>query len=385
MGTVPGLSNAQATAYLAALNDSATRTSARVQVLNLDHKFLGEFGDHLTDAQASFNRGAEVDRSASLTFVDLADTLAELDLRHLVRVEHGVEVDGDMIWVPVITGRVMAGTDDGDTSSVEIHGKESFGLLPGAPANPRPKGQSVAGVIRDMFEEIGESKFRIARSLLNGGPKLTNAIHTGGPDPDKAPMMVARRLCRKRDLQVFFDAEGYLVVRRPPTEPLVTWADDEDSPELGSAQTSPIRWTRDLRNIRNTIVARGKGDVRVTVDADDLYKGHVYSPSSLRRGGVPGRLKHYWRDEAITRERALRQGAESVLRKLLVERSQASLSCVPTFHAGPHDLGRAVRRDGRWADFYINEASIPILGDGDMTVGYQQAQRGRRGRRARAL
>lgn len=384
---IPGLTRAEEQSYMAAMNNPAAKVTAKVDVLNLNHQHLASFQQELIGGSVQHNRGGDVARQASLTLADTADDLVDLDLRHLVQVHHGVEVAGDYLWCPMFTGQVAAPADNGDgTASLECFDKMVLALQAGRRHRPWHKGMPVGRMIHDMFEDIGETRFNIPRALKEGGPRLTSRVVSGGPDEAKAPGRVALRVTRGR-LQVFYDALGRLTVRRIPDEPVVTWTDVDLDPDidLGSAQTSPIRWSRDLTTIRNTVVAKGKKKLRVTVDTDDLMKNHIYSPGNLQRGGKPqsGHYIHYWANDKIAREKLLRAAALKILRQVLAERSGATLDCVPTPWVGPHDLAAAERRDGRRAEFFLDEATIPILGDGDMTVGYQQVSRKRRGRRAR--
>lgn len=372
-------------AYIEALAGSPiAKTTARVDVLDLNHNHLGSYRNVLMGGAIQHNRGGDSDRQGTLPMLDFANDLADLDLRYLLQVQHGVQLaNGDTEWHTMMTGRVVDSADDGDVTTVEIHDKMTLALAAGFRHRTWNKGMPVGRMIRDMFEDIGETRFKIPRALIEGGPRLTSRVVSGGPDEQKAPARVALRVARGR-LQVFYDGEGSLVVRRAPTQPLVTWVEDDDD-QPGVAATSPIRWDREFRSVRNTVVAKGKKKLEETVTVDDLMKGHVYSPSNLQRGGKPrsGQHIHYWSNDRISRRRVLRAAALKVLREVVAERAGASMECVPTPWVGAYDLVRAERRDGRVAEFFLNEATIPIIGEGDMTVGYQTVTRKRRGRKAR--
>lgn len=360
---------AQRRAYTDAVNAPGVQTDLRVNVLDLDHKHLGSIGGRLLDGQVLLSRRSDVNFSANLTLVDIDTDLADLDLRHLISVQHGVLTeDYGWLWLPAIVGRIAATSDDGDLAELTLHDKSSFGLLPGAPERTWEEGMPVGRAIHDMFEDIGETRFSIPRSLRTGGPKLARDVDSGGPDENNAPTRVARRMARGR-LHFFFDQRGRCTVRRPMGKPVLTWTEAEG--------TSRIRWDRDLTTIRNYVIARGRKGVRARVSAPPR---HLFSPQTLVRGGKPTRLVHYFTDESIARERELERAAERELNRMLRERSEAQFACPPTFLAGPFDLVRAERSDGRFGEFWLSEASLP-LGEGDMTVGYQQVRgRRRRGR-----
>jgi hypothetical protein len=284
--------------YVAALNAPATKTRVEVDLLNLDHKHIQSLDHEFDDGQVNFNRGADISRSLQAAFIDPSGDLLDLDLRYLLQIKHHLWVPSLSKWAitPVFTGRVVAPSSEGDVSKVEAHGKETFGLMPGAPRRKWNSGRRVVNVIRNMFEDIGETKFRISPGIR---AELHADVQSGGRDPDKAPTRVARAIAGQHGLQVFWDELGYLVVRRPPKTPIVTWSEETD---LTAAQertmvpaTSPIAFTRDLRNVRNVVVATGKKKLSYVASAD---RNHVFSPHSLTRGGRPGRLIEYWEAEA---------------------------------------------------------------------------------------
>jgi hypothetical protein len=363
-------------AYLDALASEAARVAARVRVLNLDTgRYEGSYGDSLLEGSVSLNRGEDIPVSASLSLVDLDDDLSELDLRYALQLHHGVDVpDMGWIWTPAGCGQVAAVSDDGDTARLEIHGLECLGLPPNQTRNRTwKKGTPVARAIKEMWEDVGITRFRIAKRLLGSdGPKLSATVHSGGPDERRAPARVMKRMARMRNLQAFFDFEGYLVVRIPPDDPAVTWHEEEGHSQgsLRAAETSAIAWSRDFAETYNVVRAQGKKKNRVTVDADDYFPKHAYAPSNIRVGNRPRRRVAEWTDDTIAREKPLREAAVGQLRRLMIEQTDVDFSSVPTFVAGPWDLARGQRRDGRWLEWWMDEAEIPLL-EGEMTVGHQ--------------
>jgi hypothetical protein len=376
------LTTVQRASYYDELANPIARSDLRASVLSLDHAFQGDISRSV-EAQGSsvaLSRDSDVERSCMLTAIDLDGDLTELDLRNLVRVEHGLYVPdlSDWVFTKVITGRVMMPSDNGDTISLEIHGKESFGLLPGAPSRTWTQGRTVAGAIQAMFEDIGETFFRISPELLGANaPKLSGPVQTGGPDEEKAPTRVARRLGNRADLQVFWDAEGYLVVRRPPEAPLAVWTEEtEPTKPSVTPLNSRIQWSRDLRDVRNVVQAKGKRALRAEVVAPAT---HIYAPSSpgMMRGGKPGRLVHYWEDTTISRQSELVDRANKVLTDLLNEKTSAKMDVTPVFHVGQQDLIGARRSDGKWGQWFLQDANIPLSLGESMTVGYHPSYTGR--------
>jgi hypothetical protein len=360
----PALKASDRPAYLNAQAKESTKTRVEVDLLDLDHKHLHSLDYELIDGQVDFTKGTDVSRLLQAGFFDPGDDLLDLDLRHLLRVRHHLWVPDldEYVVTPLFTGQVVVPSSDGDLTTLEAHGKETFALQPGAPRRTWREGRSIAGCIRDMFEDIGETKFRISRGLK---AELKEKMESGGRDSNKYPWRVAQRMVKKAGYQLFYDELGFLTLRRRPKKPVQTWTEDS-----GKVNT-PIGFTRDLREVRNTVHAFGKKKLDVIVYAP---RKHLFSAQTLRRGGKLGRRTEYLDLESVGNREELRKAANDRLDELLTDVSTATFECLPTYHVGPFDRVKAVKRNGKFGEFFPEEASIP-LGDGAMTVGYQQRVR----------
>jgi hypothetical protein len=360
----PDLPASDRPAYVAAQAQESTKTRVEVDLLDLNHKHLHSLDYELIDGQVDFTKGTDVSRLLQAGFYDPGDDLLDLDLRHMLRVKHHLWVPALSQWVvtPMFTGQVVVPSSDGDLTTLEAHGKETFALQPGARRRTWKDGRKVSSCIREMFEGLGETKFRISPGLK---AELKSDAASGGRDPDKYPWRVAQKMARAAGYQLFYDELGFLVLRKRPRSPIITWS------EGAGALNTPVSFTRDMRQVRNVVHAFGKKKLELEVSAD---RRHLFSPENLRRGGVRGRRVEYLDLESVANRADLREKAKDRLDELLTDVTTATFECLPAYHVGPCDRVKAVKRNGKFGEFYPEEASVP-LGDGAMTVGYQERQR----------
>lgn len=362
-----------------------TRTTShewRMEVLDLDHRLQGDLTPAALAGQVDFNRDADAPRaSGTLDLIDDDGTVLDLDLRHLVRITHGLWVPefADTVWTPVITARPMIPEDKGEVVGLALHGKDSFGLREGHPRRTWGKHRYVASVIRDMHEDIGESKFRVDPSLLTGkAPKLAGKVQTGGPNQEQCPTLVSRRLASAHGIEAEYDAEGYLCIRRPAKAPAARWSDDPDDPDFGGL-LSTMTWRRDLTVIRNHVVATGKPtgkgkSRRKRQRTATAPPGHIYSPQSLKRGGVPDRITAYLNLPSVASLAELQRRADAQLARLLTEHPVAQMQVIPRYDLSHGALVEASRITGKAGQWRLQDASLPITSTGEdvsMSIGYR--------------
>lgn len=354
-------------AWLETINHESTVTKVEAAVRDLDHKLIAPLDYDFTDGQVNHNKPSTQDADAFLQagFVDDAGDLLDLDLRHLIEVKHHLFVPTLDKWAvtPMFCGQVVATSSDETTTTIEAHSKDAMALVAGGPRMTLREGRRFTSEVRRCFEELGETRFRIANGINR---ELREDIAVGGPDVDRALMRQARKAGDDFDLQVFYDTEGYLVIRRRPTTPLVTWTQDPDSPVL-----SPIKWNRDMRQVRNTVVGKGKDKLEYTATLPD---NHAWSPRSLRRGGKLGKRKEYINVPQANRRDELKRACERRLDQVSVDVIQAQLEVPPTYHATSQERCRSVRLNGTFVEHWLGESTIP-LGEGSQTVGYQDRRR----------
>lgn len=370
---IPGLSGEETRAFKDAARAPGADVRTRARVLTLDHKPL--HGLDIQGGQVRWNRAADVVTEASVRSSDSRDAL-ELDLRHLVRVDMGVMTDTHgLLWCPTITGWVVAPSDSGDEAEFTLHDKSAMGLFPSRRGKAGAN-LTVARAIKQMWEEIGETRFDIPRRLLDDGPKLGRVVQWGGPNPKKSRTAMCKRLARAHNMQWGFDGAGTMFLRRFPQQPGVSWTADTDS---DGQLLDEIAWSRDLTKVRNRVIGRGRKVGPVVAEAPP---SHVFSPRNLKRGPdgdkVPMHLNHYFRDESIDKRPDLVEATEKALRRLLIDRAEVQLQSTVVPWADAYALYHAERADGRWADFWMREGSMELDWSG-MQVGRQHTWRPRRG------
>lgn len=368
---IPGLTRAESNAYKSAISQPGAETPIRVKVLDLDHKPLGQL-DGVLGGQVRWDRRGDFQTQGTIMVSEFGDPW-DLDLRHLLRPEMGVvtETHGTL-WCPLMTGWVTHPRDAGHEVEYGITDKMAMGLL-SSRRGKSGRNEHVGKVIRDIFEQLGETKFNIPDHLITGGPKVGQRIQWGGGNPDRSGTRIARRLAKGHDLQVFTDQLGRVTVRRPPKEPALSWIeepDDDDPPEARLLQ--PISWARDLTTIRNVVIGAGKKGLRSRAVTRDRY---TYSPERLQRGKagskVPLLLEHRFADDSLNRQGELDDATEAMLRRLSVERADVQIASTPAPWILPHDLLHGRKSNGKATDFWMVTGSIELDGS-SMAIGYQE-------------
>lgn len=374
--SIPGLSQAEAHDFREAMKAPGAETRRRVTVMDLDHNPLRRLTDDvrggLLAGQVRWNTKGDVHTEATVSFSDFDDSI-DLDLRHLVRIEFGVIVSGDVLWCPLITGWVRACNDTGHEAEVLLHDKSAFGLQ-SSERGKGHRGEYVGAVIRRMHARIGETHFNIPESLLEGGPRLASPVHWGGGLPEKSVTRMSRRLAKRAGLQVFYDQMGRLTVRRPPQEPTVSWVEpskDDVLADVDARLLEPIHWARDYSGIRTKVVGRGARDLTSTAKVAD---GYIFSPEKLVRGGEPVHLTHRYTDDTIDRLDELEDATRSMLRRMSTDRAEVQITSTPAPWLVAQDLLHAAKRDGRATDFWMGEGAIELDGSA-MTIGYTRPMR----------
>lgn len=375
---IPGLSPAESRAYREAMGAPGAETHRRVTVMDLDHNPIRRLTDDvrggLLAGQVRWSTKGDVNTEATVSFSDFDDAI-DLDLRHLLKVEMGVVVDGEVSWCPVITGWVRSCNDTGHETEVNIQDKSAFGLQSSQRGRAH-RGEYVGAVIQRMHVQIGETRFNIPDDLLEGGPKLASSVEWGGGKPEKSVTRMSRRLAKRAGLQVFFDQPGRLTVRRPPGEPTVSWVEQSDADieaEIDARLLEPITWARDFSTVRNRVIGRGARDLTAIARTKERY---AFSPEVLVRGGEPLHLTHRFTDDTIAHQGELRDVTEGVLARMSVERADIQIASSPAPWLVAFDRLHAAKRDGRAMDFWMNEGALELDGSG-MTIGFIRPMRRR--------
>ena len=367
-----GVAGARRGAYLDTLATSH-RVTWDYQVLDLDDRRVGG-APAPADGQITVDAAAEVTRTWSGALLD-PDHRLRLDSDapgagavfgdRLLRIRHTITVpDPDArfggpfpVTVTPFTGRMTKLDRDGDQVAIECQGLEVFGLTGCVPLTLSKGTRVVAAIEKILRARMGHRRFRFPQGIK---ARLARDVTVGWAD-DARPWVVATRLARSIDMQLYMAGDGYAVLRRPPgraahvfawpghitTEPKISYA-------LGTA---------------NIVIVHGKKGVTAKADASDLRPRHSLSAAAMARHGVPIYVPHLIDDDKIATTSAAKKLADSTLKRLLREQATVTFDAVPVYHLDELDLVATRTPDTRLVT-PLRQATLPTGATGDMAVGY---------------
>lgn len=284
-----------------------------VQVLDLNHKYLTTA--NLEDGQVNYN--FDTGSSASLTLIDPDgmlgfDTTSPSDnalyADRMIRIVYSVwsQLLPKWVDVPLFCGPVTKVRRDDAILSVECMGKEALYTEPNmlwAAKATYAKGVRLTTMVKDILTRLGETKFDM-ESLTD--TTVTQYALT----EETVPWPFIRSRIGITTRQVFYDARGYLKIRRAPTQPSFTFTE--------SHLTAVPRLDYDHAAVRNTVLLRGgipTGKAQIVAKAY-LPSSDPSSPQSLGRNGKPRHLVEVVEDDAILTQALANAGALNTLNNL---------------------------------------------------------------------
>lgn len=369
MPSIPGLSRSEADSYASAMMTPGAKTSRRATVLDLDHKPLYSI-HHILGGQLRWNGASEdVRTDASVTFSDFDDEI-DLDLRHLVRVEMGVDVGSDTLWAPLITGWVQGCSDRGYETEVTVHGKEKFGLRDTERGHAK-RGERVGEVIYKMHHQIGERHIVIPDHLRDSGPKIADDIEWGGGKPEKSVTVMSRKLAKRAGLQVFFDQLGRLDLRPIPDQAKLSLSETKSDKDVEVRLLGPLTWDDDFSEVCNKVIGGGRRDLRTVAVAKGVFSG-------LERGGQRVWLTHRFSDDTLDSRDELQTVTQLMAGRMAISRASLQATATPAPWLIAEDLLHAEKRSGKQGNFWLEQGSIELDGSA-MAIGYQYVTRRAKG------
>lgn len=385
-----GLKDSKAEAAYVAYLFRTHDFSIQVDMLNLDHspiKSLVDVTAQLLDGQVNIQRDQAVQRTATFQFLDPDHALA-LDPDspwqgpyfpdRMVRVRHTVTVPGlgQVVATPFI-GPITKVSRDGELIDVECQDKASLALT-GCPPVKCSKGMNAVDAIRRIMRDgAGENRFR----LPEGTKRNLHKVYQCGWHDDAAPWVVAQRIAGQLNMQLLYSCDGYLTLRKLPSQPTVTVtgasltsepAVDFDSSEVVNivrvaGTLAPPRQRNRNRDARPQ-VERNPTKITATAVA---AASHPLAPGRLGRNGVPRYLPENIEDKVYKSMAQARDLATTTLADGLTLTTGVSFDMVPLFHLDVGDLVVAQTPKGK-VTVRLYEGSIPLSVSGDMSVGVQR-------------
>lgn len=371
-------------AQLGAAMMAGCTVTPRIVLLDAAGQSVGNISNHvLVDSgQVSWLDDGEVTRALTLDLIDAAHALnldsdspddgaiyADRMIRATQVFTSPLLPDGSC-EVDVFTGPVVKYARKGAEVSLEAQGKEQRARTDVREKTIR-KGRNIVDAIEDiMRDRCGERSFAFPKGIRR---ELQAPVHVGRAEGHQ-PWEVCQKLAESIDHQLFYDGSGTLVLRRVPSDPVLTLAPD------GS---QPIEVTHDWSQVYNRVVvtwsrrrrARGNDSQRdrrqtTALTLDDLYRNHPFGPARMSANGVEwtrtlrvdGKKVHTAKDAREMVERRLRAAATQML--------DVKMAAVPPWHLDP--LDPVETPDG--LQFLFREAQAPLTG-GPMTIGYVESVR----------
>lgn len=358
-----GLDATGLAAYYARLFSSHSfRVSA--DVLDLDENVIGSA--ELIDGQVNLQRGEGVRRTGSFVLADPdgalnfdADSIwgGSMWADRMIRITHSLDVPGygTVTAVPFL-GPPSVLSRAGGQISVECQDKTALAMRGSQPLTVREGANAVAAIRKIMADCTGEFRFRFPTANQK---RLTRDYSVGWAD-EASPWAVCQKIARFLGMQLVYDGDGALVLRKVPTSPVATFTADRSILELPDTSI-------DFTKVVNHVRVKGSG-VSSTGSLPNMY---ALAPGKLKRKGVPRFLPLLIEESSYKTQREANDRLDRELNRAGKLDEQVGASVVPAFHLTSDDPVRLSTPDGDMT-VALSETSIPVAASGAMSIGTQK-------------
>lgn len=342
----------------------------RIRLQNLDGDDLSDLSTRLLDGQVNIDTTAATTRQCSLTLDDPNHTLnldsdapgdGALYADRMIRADCGVYVPALTRWVnvPTFTGPIATMSRNGASVQLGCLGKEHLAFGQAWRPLTLRKGMNTVDAIRTILRErAGERRF----SFPNLRHRLPKTVSLGRMS---SPWGVAQQLARSLGRQLYYDGAGVCRLRTRPRGAVFTFRDGNGT-VLSDAQI-----TYDLGTIINTIWVKGgkpKGKKQAVTAAVTAPRSHPLSPWRLGRNDEPRYLVEEVDNDHVRSSKDARALARRTLDSRLLEGVTTTFDALPVPHLDPLDVVR-LATDETSITFVLNQASLPLVHSGVMSVG----------------
>ena len=385
-----GLTPKQEQAYVAYLFSNHD-FAIYVDVIGLDHtpiRSLNDVGGMLLDGQINIQRDSAVVRTASFSFAD-PDHALHLDpdspwqgayfSDRMIRVRHQVTVPGiGQVTATPFVGPITKVSRDGEVLAVECQDKASLALTGTSPVKASKGMNAVAAIRRIMSQATGETKFR----LPEGTTRNLHKSYACGWHDDASPWVVCQRIANQLNMQLLYSCDGYLTLRRRPSQPAATVSGSAltSYPTVDFDSTEVVNMVRVLGTLAPPKRKNTKKDAKPQLERPPTKitavavagAAHPLSPNRLGRNGVPRYLPSIIEDATYKSLAQARELASTTLADGLTLTTGVAFDMVPLFHLDVGDVLTAQAPSGT-ITVRLLEGSIPLSVSGDMSVGMQRS------------
>lgn len=367
-----GLSTAQKMELYELLHTSH-RLHIRLQLMDLNHKYIGDLSPMFMEGTVDIDSTADITRSTSLTLFDQTRSLqlasddpdegAAFPSR-MIQIWYCVGNIKGTKWyeIPIFTGPVTKADRDGFVLSVECVGKEILGMNAVWTARTWKKGWNKVALAVAMLREMGgETKFDVIKDSKATSPKQI-AIVRGGVGPYNR----AKALGRSLGLHTFYDGRGYFRIRRYPSKPSWTFS------SAWTADDPQVSFNIDeLINAVEITGAKPKGAKKPVSWRGIAPAAHPLSPQSLARGGVPQYKPYVEQNSDLRTVAECKEYGETILRNGLLQGIDMSFECFPVPLLEEGDI-LALGTDTYSTSTRLQQATIPLKAGEFMSVGFNK-------------
>lgn len=343
----------------------------KVQVLLLDHTYVGDVSRRLVDGQVDIDMEAEVTRSLKMTILDPNHAIhldsnspsdGAMFVDRMIRVIYNVtSPDGSKSFdIPIFCGPITKLDRTGVYLAVEAQGKESMVIPTAWNAKTYKRGMRKTSVIFSLLYDRGERKLSI--------PTISTTIPRDvAVGYDTSPWTLAKQLALSLGYYLFYDGRGQAVMRKRSPNPVVTFT------EYALRSTPQIGYTTEkMINAVQVISSPPEGSKGPTIRRVAIAPiTHPFSPARLSRAGVPGYYPLIIRDNEIKTiaEADRRAGVE--LYDGLISSVSVAFDCLPHPMVEGGDICYLMT-DEYTVIFNMMKMSIPLSAKGVSTVGYNR-------------
>lgn len=381
------LTPTQRFAYQRALSEDCL-VHTQVRMLTLSHTLVSNVSDLWDDGQVNINASDGAQKVLSCGFrdpghqlhLDAASPAAGVNsIDRLLQVTQFVLVRelGQWVSTDVVTARPTSVKRNAEMVTVEAQSKESLHLR-NVPSYTIPKGTNVVTAIRRILTKSGETRFKFPANVT---AKIPRDVHVGGPDENRQPWLVCRRLAKSISRELSYDPAGYAWMRVLTGNPqwlLVDTPRNAGSGAIGPNLLTPVATTTDLSQVKNRVVVTYHTTATKKKKSQSLNvvavapPSHPFSAQSLAANGVPWVSSAFFDQQDIHSAAAAQKFANAQLNALLEEAITIEATATPVYHLNARDLLEVRTRDATF-NVRFNTGTIPLGPTEDgMSIGFQK-------------
>lgn len=366
-----GYSNAKKRAFEELLF-SNHKVFVRIQILDLDHKYISDVSRRLIAGQVDFDADADITQTLSIT---LFDPHNEMDITtdspndgaafmdRQVKVTYCIAPPDESVWYecPLFCGPMTKVDRQDDAVNIECAGKEFLLAVSVYTPATYKKGKRKTDVVVDLLRDYGEQRYSVKASTSTL-PKDLAVSH------QSVPWTVIKSVVNTLGQMIFYDGRGYAIMRRRPSSAVFTFGKNmiTSKPQIGFS-------TDKLINAARVVGAKPKGKNKTPVSFKmRAASSHPLSPYALGRtvGGVrkPRDYMANIEDESLKTVAACKAVAEERVRVGLIEGVEVAFESLVVPHLQINDVFK-VHTDDFAVDARFRKASFSLT-SAKATYGY---------------